>query len=74
MTTRRSKASSRTAAFDRLDRPVRAWLKDDFSLLQDGDAILFLMDGFEADFRKWWWVHRPGEEFQHPYSWWKERD
>jgi len=53
---------------------VRAWLLDDFSLLEHGDAVLFLMDGFETDFQEWWRIHRPGEPFQDPYAWWCKRE
>lgn len=68
-----SNSATRAASFDRLDRPVQAWLRDDFGMLEHGDAILYMMNGFERDFRRWWRVHRPGQEFVHPYQWWTQR-
>lgn len=62
------------AALNRLDRPVKAWLLDDPKLLEHGDAIMFLLDGLEDDFRRWWALHRPGEPYQDPYEWWLRRD
>ena len=71
---RPSNSATHAAGFDKLDRPVKAWLLDDYDMLEHGDAIMFMADGFEADFQKWWKLHKPGEPFRDPYKWWCQRE
>jgi hypothetical protein len=66
---RNAKSTTRTAGFEKLDAGIQCWLRDKHEDLRHGDATIFMMDGFEDDFRKWFALHRRGEEFLHPYQW-----
>jgi len=66
---RRSKSITRAAGLEKLDRPVKAWILNNRDMMEHGDAVIFFMDAWEEDFKKWWSIHRPGEEFVHPYDW-----
>ena len=66
---RQSKSITRAAGFDKLDRPIKAWLSNNRDMMEHDDAAIFFMDAWEEDFKKYWKIHRPGEEFLHPYEW-----
>ena len=70
---RTANSSTRSASFDRLPRYAKAWLLDDYGMLQHGDAMGYML-GLEKDFQRWWRLHKPGEPFRDPYKWWLQRE